>query len=54
MLVLAGPVIAESTKIGVQVSSITQLLLIVLVLGAGTDYGVFLVFRRPRRAPARA
>ena len=28
-----------------QVSSITQLLLIVLVLGAGTDYGVFLVFR---------
>ena len=30
---------------GVQVSSITQLLLIVLVLGAGTDYGVFLVFR---------
>jgi RND superfamily putative drug exporter len=45
VLVLAGPVIAESTKIGVQVSSITQLLLIVLVLGAGTDYGVFLVFR---------
>ena len=45
VLVLAGPVIAESTKVGVQVSSITQLLLIVLVLGAGTDYGVFLVFR---------
>jgi RND superfamily putative drug exporter len=45
VLVLSGPVIAESTKIGVQVSSITQLLLIVLVLGAGTDYGVFLVFR---------
>jgi RND superfamily putative drug exporter len=45
VLVLSGPVIAESTKIGAQVSSITQLLLIVLILGAGTDYGVFLVFR---------
>lgn len=45
VLALAGPVIAESTKIGVPVSSITQLLLVVLVLGAGTDYGVFLVFR---------
>jgi RND superfamily putative drug exporter len=45
VLVLSGPVIAEATKIGVQVSSITQLLLIVLILGAGTDYGVFLVFR---------
>jgi RND superfamily putative drug exporter len=45
VLVLSGPVIAEATRIGVQVSSITQLLLIVLVLGAGTDYGVFLVFR---------
>jgi RND superfamily putative drug exporter len=48
VLVLSGPVIAEATKIGVQVSSITQLLLIVLVLGAGTDYGVFLVFRVAR------
>jgi RND superfamily putative drug exporter len=45
VLILSGPVIAEATKIGVQVSSITQLLLIVLILGAGTDYGVFLVFR---------
>ncbi|HEX7472933.1 MAG TPA: MMPL family transporter, partial [Candidatus Limnocylindrales bacterium] len=45
VLILSGPVIAESTKIGVQVSSITELLLIVLILGAGTDYGVFLVFR---------
>lgn len=44
-LVIASPVIAESTKIGVQVSPITQLLLIVLLLGAGTDYGIFLVFR---------
>jgi RND superfamily putative drug exporter len=44
-LAVAQPVIAESTKIGVQVSSITQILLIVLILGAGTDYGLFLVFR---------
>ncbi len=44
-LVIASPLIAESTKIGVQVSPITQLLLIVLLLGAGTDYGIFLVFR---------
>lgn len=44
-LAIAQPVIAESTKIGVQVSFVTQILLIVLVLGAGTDYGLFLVFR---------
>jgi RND superfamily putative drug exporter len=30
---------------GLQISEITQLLLIVLILGAGTDYGLFLVFR---------
>jgi RND superfamily putative drug exporter len=45
VLALSGPVIAEATNIGVQVSTITELMLIVLVLGAGTDYGVFLVFR---------
>jgi len=44
-LAISQPIIAESTKIGVQVSFITQILLIVLVLGAGTDYGLFLVFR---------
>lgn len=44
-LSVAQPVIAESTKIGVQVGFITQILLIVLLLGAGTDYGLFLVFR---------
>jgi len=44
-LVIAQPIIAESTKIGVQVSFITEILLIVLMLGAGTDYGLFLVFR---------
>jgi len=44
-LLISQPVIAESTKIGVKVGFITQILLIVLLLGAGTDYGLFLVFR---------
>ena len=30
---------------GLQISSITQTLLVVLILGAGTDYGLFLVYR---------
>src|SRR6202034_4355434 len=30
---------------GLKVSQLAQILLIVLVLGAGTDYGLFLVFR---------
>jgi RND superfamily putative drug exporter len=30
---------------GLQISSITQTLLVVLILGAGTDYGPFLVYR---------
>ena len=30
---------------GLKISSVTQVLLIVLLLGAGTDYGLFLVFR---------
>jgi putative drug exporter of the RND superfamily len=42
---LAGPLIAVATHAGLQVSSLAQLMLIVLVLGAGTDYGLFLVFR---------
>ena len=44
-LVVAQPLIAEAAKLGLQVSPITQILLIVLMLGAGTDYGIFLVFR---------
>ncbi len=44
-LMIAQPIIAESTKIGVQVSFLTEILLIVLLLGAGADYGLFLVFR---------
>jgi RND superfamily putative drug exporter len=42
---LAGPVIAEGSKAGLQVTSLTQILMLILVLGAGTDYGLFLVFR---------
>jgi len=30
---------------GLKISSITQILLIVLLIGAGTDYGLFIVFR---------
>jgi RND superfamily putative drug exporter len=45
VLTLSGPVIAQAASAGIQVSSITEFMLIVLVLGAGTDYGVFLVFR---------
>jgi RND superfamily putative drug exporter len=46
VLVLAGPVIAQSSiSLGFQVSSFTQAILTVLVLGAGTDYGLFLILR---------
>jgi len=41
----AGPVVAEAAHHGLQVSVLAQLLLIVLILGAGTDYGLFLIFR---------
>ncbi len=42
---IAGPLVAEAAHHGLQVSPVAQFLLIVLVLGAGTDYGLFLVFR---------
>ena len=44
-LALASPLIAESAKLGTQISSLMQLLLTALVLGAGTDYSLFLIFR---------
>ncbi|HEX8008707.1 MAG TPA: MMPL family transporter, partial [Trebonia sp.] len=43
--VIAGPIVGELGNHGLKVSSLAQLLMIVLVLGAGTDYGLFLVFR---------
>src|SRR5690348_5896031 len=42
---VSGPLVAEAAHAGLKVSQLSQLLLIVLVLGAGTDYGLFLVFR---------
>ena len=42
---VAGPLIAEAAKAGLQVSQLTEILLIILVLGAGADFGLFLVFR---------
>jgi RND superfamily putative drug exporter len=44
-LVLAGPLIAQASMVGLPVSPVTQTLLPVLLVGAGTDYGLFLVFR---------
>lgn len=44
-VVLSGPLIAEVVKAGLTVPSVAQQLLIVLLLGAGTDYGLFLAFR---------
>ncbi len=46
VLEVAGSIIGEIASHGVlKVSEVTQLLLIVIVLGAGTDYGLFLVYR---------
>lgn len=44
-LLLAGPIIALASRRGLPVSPATDTLLPVLLLGAGADYGLFLVFR---------
>jgi putative drug exporter of the RND superfamily len=44
-LLISMRVIGELGAHGLKISDITQVLLIVLLLGAGTDYGLFLVFR---------
>ncbi|MBO0805204.1 MAG: MMPL family transporter [Nocardiopsaceae bacterium] len=44
-LLVAERLIGELGSHGMQISSVTQTLLIVLMLGAGTDYGLFLVYR---------
>ena len=44
-LVVSMRLIGELGAHGLEISEITELLLIVLMLGAGTDYGLFLVFR---------
>jgi RND superfamily putative drug exporter len=60
---LSGRIVAQLTNYGLQVSGLCQILLIILVLGAGTDYGLFLIFRvreeiraglRPHDAIARS
>jgi len=45
VLQLSGRLIAQAASAGLQVSSFTQIILTVLVLGAGTDYGLFLMLR---------
>lgn len=45
VLQTSARIIAELSTSGLQVSTITQTMLIVLVLGAGTDYGLFLLLR---------
>lgn len=42
---LAGPVIGAAAKAGLPVSPLTQDLMLILTVGVGTDYGLFLVFR---------
>ena len=44
-LTISGRLIGALGEGGLKISSITQILLIVLLLGAGTDYGLFYVFR---------
>jgi RND superfamily putative drug exporter len=62
-LLVSMRLIGELGAHGLKISEITQLLLIILILGAGTDYGLFLVFRvreeirrglEPRMAVERA
>ena len=45
VLEMSGRIIAEASTAGLQVSTITQTMLTVLLLGAGTDYGLFLIMR---------
>jgi len=44
-LLVSQRFIAGLGAAGLQISSVTQTLLVVLMLGAGTDYGLFLVYR---------
>ncbi len=44
-VIISGPLVGAAAEHGLKVSPIAQFLMIVLVLGAGTDYGLFLVFR---------
>ncbi|HEX9336104.1 MAG TPA: MMPL family transporter, partial [Pseudonocardiaceae bacterium] len=63
VVTLAGPLVGAAGSAGLKVSPLAQFLMIVLILGAGTDYGLFLMFRvreemgrglKPRDAIVRA
>jgi RND superfamily putative drug exporter len=63
VVTLAGPLVGAAADAGLKVSPLAQFLMIVLILGAGTDYGLFLMFRvreemgrglQPRDAVVRA
>ena len=55
VLLLSGSFIGALASAGaLKVSFFTQILLIVLILGAGTDYGLFLVFRTREQLRAGA
>ena len=45
VLALSQPLVAELAKHGLPVSGVTPIIMTVLVLGAGTDYGLFLIMR---------
>jgi putative drug exporter of the RND superfamily len=45
VLLMSAGIIAQASKSGLQVSTITQTMLTVLLLGAGTDYGLFFIMR---------
>jgi RND superfamily putative drug exporter len=45
VLFASGGIIAEASRAGLQVSTITETMLTVLLLGAGTDYGLFFIMR---------
>jgi RND superfamily putative drug exporter len=44
-IAIAGPLIGQAAHWGLPVSAVTDIMLIVLILGAGTDYGLFLMMR---------
>jgi RND superfamily putative drug exporter len=45
VVTLSGPLVGAAADAGLKVSPLAQFLMIVLILGAGTDYGLFLMFR---------
>ncbi|HEX4701250.1 MAG TPA: MMPL family transporter, partial [Pseudonocardiaceae bacterium] len=45
VVTLSDPLVGAAGNAGLKVSPIASFLLIVLILGAGTDYGLFLMFR---------